>query len=154
MKLKNSNDVLMREVTGGRKSCSEYIFLKKTLKDFSTVFVLDVPTKSGVCVSILQTTNLRHSSWFSASESRRDYSWYFLLWLYICNTWSTFSVPSLILVYKAHFLIIVSGGLLSQCPSTRRSFGRNISDRCFLWVTLRTYLLFTLAILLMLSRIL
>ena len=37
MKLTNSNGFLVSEVTGGGKSCSEYIFLKKSLKYCSTV---------------------------------------------------------------------------------------------------------------------
>ena len=43
MKWKNSNGFLTRqEVTGGRKYYSEYIFLKKSLKDCSTVIILDL----------------------------------------------------------------------------------------------------------------
>ena len=58
------------------------------------------------------------------------------------------------LIYKAYFLIVVSGGLLIQCSSTLSCFDRGISGRCFLRVTPRTSLLVTLSILLMLNRIL
>ena len=40
--LTNWNGFVTRKVTGGRKSCSEYIFLKKSLKDCSTVINLDL----------------------------------------------------------------------------------------------------------------
>ena len=52
MELTNLNESLLKEATekswkkkskkmGGRKSCSEYIFLKKSLKESWTVIILD-----------------------------------------------------------------------------------------------------------------
>ena len=40
LKVTNSNAFLAGEVTGGRKSCSGYIFLQKSLKDCLTVILL------------------------------------------------------------------------------------------------------------------
>ena len=42
MKLINSNRFLLTEVTLGRKCCSEYISRKASVKDCSTVAVLDL----------------------------------------------------------------------------------------------------------------
>ena len=67
-------------------------------------------------------------------------SCYFFHWFHKCSTCST----SWFVVYRAYFLIVVSGGLLSHCPSTRSCFVKSISNRRFLWVTLRTYWLVTL----------
>ena len=39
MKLTKLNGFLTRQVMGARKSCSEYIFLKKTIKDCPTVLI-------------------------------------------------------------------------------------------------------------------
>ena len=35
-------ECLAREETGGRKSCSDYIFIKKSLKDCWTVIIIDL----------------------------------------------------------------------------------------------------------------
>ena len=45
MELTNSNGFLKREVKGSRKVRFEYIFLEKSLKDCSTVIVLDLELK-------------------------------------------------------------------------------------------------------------
>ena len=45
MKLINVNGFLTREVMGGRKSCSEYIFPKKSPQVCSAVIILDLEWK-------------------------------------------------------------------------------------------------------------
>ena len=48
MKLINVNGFLAREVMGGRKSCSEYIFPKKSPQVCSAVNILDLVLKQHI----------------------------------------------------------------------------------------------------------
>ena len=48
MKLTNSNGFLTTDVTGRKKGCSDYIFLKKYLKDCSPEIVLHLEQKQNI----------------------------------------------------------------------------------------------------------
>ena len=93
------------------------------------------------------TTNLHYSSWFSANWIRAWLSipvTFFINFTHVAHGRPPPLFLPLLVVCRAYFLLIDFDVHLNQCPTTRSYFYKSISDRCFLWVTLKTCWLVTL----------